>query len=163
MRQPLSEGRWFAVQDEEQHKILKQFGQPDGHWRLSARVQIGTYAGPGYYLVLQYSQPCPRGCCRDSVSEVLSAQDVASQVADQMRDLAGLLKRAREYAMVNIMSSVKDLRTWVEEHIGSDVDSTDVDRVTEAIQSIDEHPPWGTDWADFLGDLPDPLIWMADL
>lgn len=89
-------GRWFQVQTEEEHTWLKRFGLlADCQDRTAARVQKGEWEGPGKYLRMSYQQKCPRGCCYDSVNKVLSANDVASAVKEEMRALAQILKEAR--------------------------------------------------------------------
>lgn len=55
-----------------------------------------------------------------------------------------------------VISTVRDLRNWVDgvtSGWGERAD-TDVGTITEALRA-GEHPAWGTDWADFLGALPD--------
>jgi hypothetical protein len=94
----LTSGRWFDVTSAEQHANLKRFGQtpPPSPAYSQARVQMGTWTGPGRYFVLSYSQPCPRGCCYDSVYEVLTAEDVARAARETIREYASLLREARK-------------------------------------------------------------------
>jgi hypothetical protein len=96
MNRKLKNGRWFKVDSEVQHKNLKTCGklEYDSFW--TSRVQIGTYSGPGWYMVLSYQQKCPRGCCYDSVHEVIPASEVADEVRDEIRELASMLKEARD-------------------------------------------------------------------
>lgn len=97
MSESLTSGRWHTATTPEDHANLKRFGRPSPPTPIgsSARVQKGTWAGPGRYLVLSYSQPCPRGCCYDSVFEVLSSEDVASQAREVIRENADLLREAK--------------------------------------------------------------------
>jgi hypothetical protein len=98
MSRKIQNGRWFTVETKGQHDCLKAYGKTVKSANSSdhfARVQKGAWAGPGKYMLLSYEQRCPRGCCYDSVYEVLSAADVADDAKDQMRDLAGILKQAR--------------------------------------------------------------------
>jgi hypothetical protein len=91
------DGRWFDVATKEQHDCLKRYGAlapPRQPW--GARVQIGEWAGPGRYLLLQYHQRCPRNCCDDDVNNVYSAAEVAEAVRDDIRELAGILREARK-------------------------------------------------------------------
>jgi len=94
-RQALTDGRWFDVANEQQFQNLKRCGRLTYEQFWTARVQIGTYEGPGRYLLLSYQQKCPRGCCYDSVYEVLSADDVIKESKEQMREYADLLKQAK--------------------------------------------------------------------
>lgn len=95
MKQNLNNGCWFKITNESEHKMLKKFGNLDNRYNIGARVQIGTFVGPGKYLVLQYQQRCPRNCCYDSVVEVLTSQEVIDQVKSEIIDLANLLREAR--------------------------------------------------------------------
>jgi hypothetical protein len=61
------------------------------------RVQIIKWDGPGWYYIFRYSQPCPRGCCRDDVFEAISASKWAEMLADKIKDLAYQLKEARSF------------------------------------------------------------------
>jgi hypothetical protein len=96
MKRDIKRGTWFKVESEAQHKNLKACGklEYDSFW--TSRVQIGTYDGPGWYKVLSYQQKCPRGCCYDSVHEVIPAADVENEIKDEMKELAWLLKEVRE-------------------------------------------------------------------
>lgn len=94
MSKDLLSGEFVFIRDADRHTNYLRYGRrklPDDF----ARVQIGEYAGPGYYLELNYTQPCPRGCCRDSVRELIPAIEVCDLISDQMRQLAGFLKEAR--------------------------------------------------------------------
>lgn len=96
MTKRLQRGRWFDVATKEQHECLKRYGTltvPSMPW--GARVQIGTWTGPGRYMLLSYTQRCPRNCCDDDVYEVLSADEVVEVVRGEMRELAGILKQAK--------------------------------------------------------------------
>jgi hypothetical protein len=55
------------------------------------------------------------------------------------------------------ISSIADLRTWVDSHTPGDVSEADVNAITRAISSMN-HPTWGADWADWLAELPEYLI-----
>lgn len=95
-RQALQQGRWFDVATKGQHDCLKRYGQltpPSSPW--GARVQMGEWKGPGRYMLLQYSQRCPRNCCDDVVNSVLTADEVIEDARNQMRELADILKEAR--------------------------------------------------------------------
>lgn len=83
------------------HKALKKF-ETEEQLREEAskpyfsRVQIINWDGPGWYYIFRYSQPCPRGCCYDSVFEAVHASKQAKELASEIKDLASELKRARE-------------------------------------------------------------------
>lgn len=93
----LTAGRWFTVATKDQHDNLKRYGclAPPKPNLWAARVQIGTWAGPGRYMVFQYTQRCPRNCCDDDVCKVIPADEVVAQVREEMRELASILKAAR--------------------------------------------------------------------
>lgn len=89
----LQRHKWFEITSEEQFKQLLQDGGNKGSF---ARVQTGKYQGPGRYMLLQYSQRCPRGCCYDSVNELLSTEEAQSEVKEQIEDLKGILGQENE-------------------------------------------------------------------
>lgn len=95
MARDIRRGKWFDIINEEQFKNLKQCGRLEYNSFWTARVQIGTYNGPGRYMVLSYQQRCPRNCCYDSVHEVMSVADVVDIIKEEMKELAELLKLAR--------------------------------------------------------------------
>jgi hypothetical protein len=97
MSRRLQNGRWFDVTTPAQHDCLKRFGQlaPPKPNLWSARVQMGAWVGPGRYMLLSYTQRCPRNCCDDSVHEVLTAEEVVAAVREDMQELANVLKEAR--------------------------------------------------------------------
>lgn len=89
-------GQWFTLTTEAEHQTIKKYGRLDrpSGWTMY-RVQKGKWAGPGRYLLLSYEQPCPRGCCTDSVGELIPAAEVVEAIREQMRELAFALKVAR--------------------------------------------------------------------
>lgn len=95
MSRNISNGSWFNIKTEAEHKQLKAYGSLTTAYSQS-RVQMGTFEGPGRYYLLSYSQRCPRGCCYDDVHELLSASDTAIEVREAMRDLAYILKSSRQ-------------------------------------------------------------------
>lgn len=95
MRQALTDGRWFDIKNEQEFNNVKRCGNLIYNPDWQSRVQMGTYAGPGRYLLLSYQERCPRNCCYDSVYELLSAQQVVIESKEQMRELAETLKKAR--------------------------------------------------------------------
>jgi hypothetical protein len=99
MSKSVKDGRWFKAATPAEHDALKKYGTAEvslRQLRTPARVQIGKYEGPGWYMLLSYAQRCPRNCCDDTVHEVVPAADVAQAAADDMRSLAQVLKDARE-------------------------------------------------------------------
>jgi hypothetical protein len=62
----------------------------------SANVYKIDFDGPGWYLVSRGSQPCPRGCCYDTVFLAQPAHSVAYELREKVDGLAGRLKEARE-------------------------------------------------------------------
>lgn len=83
------DGKWVEIETEQEFCSILQGG-------FSSRVQKGSWSGPGRYYLIEYTQPCPRGCCRDDVREFLTADEVVEHARDKMRDLASLLKSARK-------------------------------------------------------------------
>lgn len=88
----IQNGRWHEVKNEEEFKNLIKYGHvnPDGRW--DAQIRLGTYDGPKKYYVLSYSQPCPRGCCTDSVYEAINREQVEYEVEREIEDLKEILE-----------------------------------------------------------------------
>lgn len=96
MSRDIKTGRWFQLETKAQHDKVLAFGRLDPSGTSGqARVQRGNWSGPGWYMLLAYSQRCPRNCCYDDVHEILPASNVATEAAKEMQDLAGQLKDAR--------------------------------------------------------------------
>lgn len=95
MGRDLTNGKWFDVLTQKQHQNLKRCGRLEYDDRYTSRVQKGTYTGPGRYMVLSYEQRCPRGCCYDSVHEVVSASTIVEEVRQEITNLASILREAR--------------------------------------------------------------------
>ena len=57
---------------------------------------------------------------------------------------------------MEIMTTVSDLRTWVNDRIGDCCDS-EVAAVVDAIRQDAKCPPWGADWTEYLSSLPELL------
>ena len=95
-RPSLVAGRWFEIGSDAQFLNVSRYGELVPRVMESAsRVRKGDYVGPGRYLLLVYEQPCPRGCCDDLVRELIPAGQVVDEVREEMRELAGVLRRAR--------------------------------------------------------------------
>lgn len=96
MSDKLTSGQWFTLATKDQHDRVKKYGRtdPPSGWSM-ARVQKGTWEGPGRYMLLTYQQSCPRGCCMDDVCELIPAADVARLVREEIRELAAVLKQAK--------------------------------------------------------------------
>lgn len=84
----IEEGQWFKANNKDEYDRVKSHGH--------ARVQLGTWDGPGKYMICRYSQPCPRGCCDDTVNEIISAEDVKVIVREKMKNLAVILREAND-------------------------------------------------------------------
>lgn len=52
-----------------------------------------------------------------------------------------------------IISSLNDLRNWVDNRTADD----EVDAIADAIRDTCDCPAWGDDWSEFLESLPDDL------
>lgn len=96
MDRDILSGQWFDIKSQDDFDTIRKYGGISPHSYLPARCQIGDYIGPGKYLLLRYSQRCPRNCCYDSVYELLSSKDVVEECKDKIGDLANLLKKARK-------------------------------------------------------------------
>lgn len=61
------------------------------------------------------------------------------------------------------MTTVRDLRNWVDSVTCSWDDRTDADveTIVDVIRSMDR-PAWGTDWREFLDSLPENLADLLD-
>jgi len=82
MERNILEGVWVEIIDEEDFK---------SYFR-DIRVQRGKYLGPGKYLKLYYEQPCPRGCCYDTVIELLSSEEAKKEVLESLEEHLFLLE-----------------------------------------------------------------------
>lgn len=58
--------------------------------------------------------------------------------------------------MTQTMTTVKDLRTWVDAHVTAETDATDRAVIVLALRR--RGPAWGTDWSEFLTALPENLL-----
>lgn len=100
-RPSIRDGRWIKIENKEQHKNVLEYGKlaPSNLDEQFSRyrVQIGKFIGSGWYILLSYNQPCPRGCCRDSVSELIPNNDGILEIKEEMTELANVLKKARQY------------------------------------------------------------------
>ncbi len=86
-RPAITEGTWTTFSTVEQPSERAHY--------YACRVHKIDWKGPGRYVVLRYSQKCPRGCCYDGVYEIVPAAAVVEEVREEMRRLASLLKEAR--------------------------------------------------------------------
>lgn len=93
MNRSIRHGLWFDIHSQEEFDQVRAYGDLKNK-HFQARVQKGRYVGPGQYMLLQYDQPCPRGCCYDDVNELLSSEEVAAEVKEQIDELQALLERA---------------------------------------------------------------------
>ena len=59
------------------------------------------------------------------------------------------------------MTTVRDLKNWVDTHIGDYPAPDDVQRVTNLIQDDPLRPAWGDDWTEYLDALP-MLVTLLD-
>lgn len=89
----ISNGEWFNVENEQQFINLIKYGKLEiegegSYW--DARVQDGKYYGPGKYFLLQYSQKCPKGCCYDSVNEILNEEYAKIELNEKIIEIEKL-------------------------------------------------------------------------
>lgn len=63
-----------------------------------------------------------------------------------------------------IITTLADLRNWVDEHTSDwhDRQDAEVDAITEAISRRPDCPAWGEDWTEFFATLPDDLALVVD-
>jgi len=76
-----AEGTWVHAESEQ---FLRD--------RTKSRVRKIYWKQPGWYFLTEYSQPCPRGCCRDDVMEYVHIDDRREEIVEQMKELSGQLK-----------------------------------------------------------------------
>src|SRR4051812_6808390 len=55
---------------------------------------------------------------------------------------------------MRIITNANDVLIWVTEHIGRDATTADCKVVFDYI-CADNHPRWGTDWSDYLANVPE--------
>jgi hypothetical protein len=87
MSSDLLSGRWHEVASEDEFNNLLTYAttHPDERDKCDRGVvSKGTYDGPGKYLVMSYSQPCPKGCCHDWGYQALSQLDVRIEAREQV-------------------------------------------------------------------------------
>lgn len=76
----IEEAEPFRLVLEEAFERLKKYGTVEPDSGFMSQVRRGEWKGPGRYFLLQYCQPCPKGCCHDSVNEVLTEEDYRQEV-----------------------------------------------------------------------------------
>lgn len=59
-------------------------------------VRKGVFLGNDIYYIGHYSQPCPRGCCYDCVTEIITKREYIQEIKNEIIKMAELLKKARE-------------------------------------------------------------------
>jgi hypothetical protein len=92
----IQKGQWFELETEDELKMLIKYGQLKKDSWGEARVQkCCDWNGPGKYYLLQYSQPCPRGCCSDAVNEVLTAEAATYEMSEALEGVAELIRAGR--------------------------------------------------------------------
>ncbi len=77
-------GKWFDVKNETEHYNLVNYGDINKENGWQARVAKGKFNGPGRYFLIQYTVPCPRGCCYDEINELLSESDAKYEIAKEI-------------------------------------------------------------------------------
>jgi len=95
----LLDGTWINIQSAEEFKSQGR-----------SRVSKGAYSGPGDYFKLNYAQPCPRGCCYDNVTELLSKEEATKRINETIEELQYLLPQEEEEE-----ESVSEIHNWSEE------------------------------------------------
>lgn len=63
--------------------------------KYDVRIIDVQWEKPGLYILVKYSQPCPRGCCYDEVIDAIHVEDYANEIARKIRDLAEDLRHYR--------------------------------------------------------------------
>lgn len=82
----IKRGYWVNIDNEEQFNKILAYGKT-GSSDYHARVQKGDFRGQGKYKVLEYTQPCPRGCCRDFVRELITYSDFVYECKQEISEL----------------------------------------------------------------------------
>lgn len=85
MRYNIFEGKWIHIKNE-----------LDFSSKQTGRCNKGEYSKPGKYMIFEYKQKCPRGCCYDDVTELVHSDDIIYEIKEKMTDLANLLKEAKQ-------------------------------------------------------------------
>lgn len=95
MSRDIIDGKWFEITSQFDFDEILQYGDlgRDSSW-MSARVQKGKFVGSGKYMLLKYTQPCPKHCCRDKVHELLTQEEVASELKSKIDELTEILAEA---------------------------------------------------------------------
>lgn len=100
MNRSIKNGRWFDVNSLEEHTSLKGYGSLTPKEYGLARVQIGKFNGTGRYMLLRYSQRCPRNCCYDDVNELLTPDEVVEEAKKEISEVAAILKETGHKAFL---------------------------------------------------------------
>ena len=50
--------------------------------------------------------------------------------------------------------TIRDLKTWVHDRIGSNATDADIEKVVDRISRDPKSPNWGEDWSEYLATLP---------
>jgi hypothetical protein len=85
----ITNGHWVHFASLEEARVASE--KPHHY-----RVRKIHWEGPGWYYITKYEQRCPRNCCYDDVIKMVSAKARSDEVADEIRELAGQLREARE-------------------------------------------------------------------
>lgn len=85
-------GEWIEAADEKEFRAAQ-----DGF-----DGSLATWAGPGRYLRLTYQERCPRGCCCESVVELIHVDQVEQEARWEIEDL-----RARMAADIKILEELQ--------------------------------------------------------
>lgn len=103
MNRSIKSGHWFNVTSLEEHTSLKGYGSLTPKEYGFARVQIGNYSGPGRYMLLQYSQRCPRNCCYDDVNELLTPEEVTEEAKKEIIKYMRILEPKSAYLIEKVI------------------------------------------------------------
>lgn len=69
------------------------------------------------------------------------------------------LQEAMDRSTGQRIGSLTDLITWVDSHIGDDATNPDIHKAAYAIQAMENRPPWGADWREFLEGIDLPTLY----
>ena len=89
------DGVWFDIANKNEFDNVLRCGSKTYHQFNRARCQRGEYVGPGYYLLLSYTQRCSRNCRDDFVREFLSPKEVMERAREEIKELTEKLRLAK--------------------------------------------------------------------
>lgn len=91
----ISKYQYFKINSDYEFNNIVACGSLKYDNLRSVDIKRGNYKGPGWYVLLNYSECCSRNCCYKSINELLTKEDFIIEVKEQIKDLAYSLKELR--------------------------------------------------------------------